>query len=269
MSIEVKEVKSWSELHEVLFEDTYNKPIKRFRSTFAYRGVGNKKFKLKNSLTRLGKPYPNMEKNLIKQFKKYAHKHIADRDTDWHWLSIAQHHGLPTRLLDWTYSPLIAAHFAVDEIEKYKTDGAIWKVNYSQVHSLLQKEQIEILDKYGARIFSVDALHSSIRDLEVLDNKKTVNYDIAIFFEPPAINDRIVNQFAYFSVLSDPFLPMDDWLKKKYVSDKVDAFKIIIPADLKWEIRDKLDQSNINERVLMTGLDGLCSWLKRHYMPRK
>jgi hypothetical protein len=45
--------------------------------------------------------------------------------------------------------------------------------------------------------------------------------------------------------------------------------KIIIPHELKWEIRDKLDQSNISERVLFPGLDGLCSWLARQYTPRR
>ena len=41
--------------------------------------------------------------------------------------------------------------------------------------------------------------------------------------------------------------------------------KVVIPAAIKWEVRDKLDQCNITERVLFPGLDGLSRWLHRHY----
>lgn len=265
----MKEVRvgSWNDLQDALFDDTWNPTIRRFRSTFAYRGLSVESFHLTNSLSRLGSPYPTMERNLLKQFKKYAHRHIVERDTEWHWLSIAQHHGLPTRLLDWTYSPLVALHFATEDLTHYSEDGVVWKVNYSQVHSLLQGDLTKSLDALGARVFTIDVLASTVRDLDALDERSATNYDIAIFFEPPAIDDRIVNQFAYFSVLSNPYLSMDDWLLMPHVVGTVEAAKIIIPSSLKWEIRDKLDQSNVNERVLMPGLDGLCAWLRRHYKP--
>ena len=47
------------------------------------------------------------------------------------------------------------------------------------------------------------------------------------------------------------------------------ARKLVIPAEMKWEVRDKLDQANITERVLFPGLDGLSRWLARYYAPRK
>ena len=262
------EIGTWAELNEALFDDTWDPDIKRFRSTFAYRGVSVRDYPLTNSLSRLGVPYKTMEQNLLKQFKKYAHTHVVERDTEWHWLSIAQHHGLPTRLIDWTYSPFVALHFATNQLEHYDEDGAVWKVNYSDAHKILQKGQTDALDKLGSRIFSVDALADTIPDLKALDELKADSYKVCVFFEPPSIDSRIVNQFAYFSVLSDPYLSMNEWLESPQVSGKVTAVKIVIPHSLKWEIRDKLDQSNITERVLMPSLDGLCAWLKRHYKPR-
>jgi hypothetical protein len=261
-------IKDWNDLNDHLFADTWNPKIKRFRSTFAYRGVAEADFPLSTSLARLGAPYPNMERNLLKQFQKYAKTDVVEKDTDWHWLSVAQHHGLPTRLLDWTYSPFVALHFATEALDTHpQKDAAVWKVNYSQVHDQLQKGQIHTLDKLGARIFSVDALSATIKGLDDLDEFSAKSYEIAVFFEPSSIDERITNQFAYFSVISNDQLSFDKWLQLPHVNGKVDAVKIIIPDDLRWQIRDKLDQSNINERVLMTGLDGLCAWLKRHYKP--
>jgi hypothetical protein len=88
--------------------------------------------------------------------------------------------------------------------------------------------------------------------------------EFVLFWEPPSLDDRIVNQFALFSQLSSPQARLDHWLAKH-----PECFhRIIIPAAMKWEIRDKLDQANITERVLFPGLDGLSSWLKRYYTPR-
>jgi hypothetical protein len=85
-----------------------------------------------------------------------------------------------------------------------------------------------------------------------------------IFMEPPSLDDRIANQAALFSLMSSPSARLDEWL-----SHHPEAFRrIIIPAELKWEIRDKLDQINITERVLFPGLDGLSRSLRRYYGPR-
>lgn len=276
-----KRATSWNELNDFLFEDTENVSLKRHRSTFAYRGVARHDWALNNSLTRTanGNSFPKMEENLLKQFRKYAFPHLSSRESDWHHLSVAQHHGLPTRLLDWTYSPLVALHFALcdsesfdksfaDATDKSEVDAAIWKVNYSDCHSLLPKGLNDSLNKHGARVFSVESLAETVDNLEKLNSYDSVTNTHAIFFEPPAIDERIINQFAYFSMLTDPFLSFDDWLKTPAISSRVNATRIRIDSSLKWEFRDKLDQMNINERVLMTGLGGLCSWLKRHYTPR-
>ena len=73
-----------------------------------------------------------------------------------------------------------------------------------------------------------------------------------------------MNQFALFSIVSCATTKLDDFLRGKPELHK----RIIIPAELKWEVRDKLDQANVTERVLFPGLDGLSSWLKRYYILR-
>ena len=88
--------------------------------------------------------------------------------------------------------------------------------------------------------------------------------DFVVFFEPPSMDDRIVNQFAFFSVMSDSSAVLDGWLEKHPELWR----KIVIPASLKWEIRDKLDQANVTERVLFPGLGGLSLYLKRQYSPK-
>jgi hypothetical protein len=73
-----------------------------------------------------------------------------------------------------------------------------------------------------------------------------------------------VNQYALFSVVSPAEARLDDWLEQH--PDL--GGRILIPAELKWEVRDKLDQANITERVLFPGLDGISRWLARYYTPR-
>lgn len=268
MAIETVTPNNWNELNDFLFENTWNSNIGRHRSNFAYRGLDRSDYPLTNSLTRLGKPYPYMESHLLKQFKKYAYPHFNDHRSEWYLLSVAQHHGLPTRLLDWTYSPLVALHFATSDLNQFDADGVIWKVNYAETNSLLPGSIISKTLSHGANILTVEALSRSIEGLHEFDQLKSPTLSPALFFEPPSLDSRIVNQFAYFSAISDPFMDFELWLRKPDISQRVSAQRILVASSLKWEIRDKLDQSNVTERVLFPGLDGLSKWLRRHYFPR-
>ncbi|MCO6490615.1 MAG: FRG domain-containing protein [Phaeodactylibacter sp.] len=251
-------MKDWTHLQEVLYYDSWNEPLHRFRSAYVYRGLEDCSYQLSSTLNRLGESH--LEKHLLRNFRKYSHKQItSEYKSVWNWLALAQHHGLPTRLLDWTYSPYVALHFATADFTKYKKDGMIWAVNYVDSKAYLPDQLARIIEEEGSHIFTAEMLEREVSTLPALGRLK--KEDFAVFFEPPSIDDRIVNQYAVFSMMSNPNILISEWLKCNDVS----YFKIVIPAALKWEIRDKLDQSNINERVLFPGLDGLATWLKRHY----
>jgi hypothetical protein len=262
-------VDTWSGLQEALFEGSWNQRIRRHRSPHLFRGHGRADFELASGLVRHGESHSKLEKHLLRNFKKYAKSHFrADEhqpDNFWHWMTLAQHHGLPTRLLDWTYSPLIAAHFACSEQANFDQNGAIWKVDFDGTHDLLSMNLRRHLADQGAHVFTDDMLSNEIDTLEKLAEHDQDSDGQVLFFEPPSVSARIVNQFACFSVQTGRCQSMTEWLQHHPEL----WTKIIIPHELKWEIRDKLDQSNISERVLFPGLDGLCSWLARQYTPRR
>jgi hypothetical protein len=252
-------ITTWSQLMDCLYEGAWMPALKRFRPPFAFRGLPDASFRLDTSLMRLGDDCAQIEGHLLRNFKKYALRNVAELDSFWYWLSVAQHHGLPTRLMDWTFSPYVALHFVTSSLACYDRDGVIWCIDYKKVHNQLPEALNSLLEEEGADVFTVDML-SQIRSLREFDG--LVDEPFALLFEPPSIDDRIVNQYALFSVMSSPCVSMSDWLERR-----PDLFrKLIIARELKWEIRDKLDQANINERVLFPGLDGLSLWLRRQYV---
>lgn len=256
-------VQSWGELCERLYDDCWQGEIGRYRSNYAFRGVSDTNYNLANRFMRLCGHNVKLEYHLLRNFRKYAHhsSHSSEQ-SDWRWLTVAQHHGLPTRLLDWTYSPFVALHFATANVQKYDCDGAIWCVDFVEVNRLVPSPLIDVLNEIGSNTFTLEMLERALPDVQSFG--RNTREDLLIFFEPPSLDARIVNQFAFFSLMSDPSVPQNGFLK-----NHPNLFRrIIIPKELKWEVRDKVDQANITERILFPGLDGLADWLTRHYSPR-
>jgi len=273
-------VETWNELLDELYANSWQDDIQRYRSDYVFRGLSNLKYKLETTLIRLGESNYKLERHIIRNFIKYARVENSQNYNTWNWLALAQHHGLPTRLLDWTYSPFVAMHFATSEISSQQWDGLIWCVNYKEFNNLLRKkfEPIfaenegleEIVKAGGANAFTVRTLLeiapeplSSDAFFKIKKEKLSLDEEFILFFEPPSMDERIVNQFALHSIASHPQIAADEIIIKHPSLYK----RIIIPSELKWEIRDKLDQANINERVLFPSLDGLAKWLTRYYSP--
>jgi len=262
--VPVKVVSSWTELLDELYRESWDEEIRRHRSPFVYRGMANANNELRTSLTRLaqGTDVARLEGHLLRNFRKYARSDSAAGNSIWNWLALAAHHGLPTRLLDWTYSPFVALHFATSDLSQYHRDAVVWCVDHGETNRRLPKQLRKVLDEEGSSVFSVDMLNAvaqSLQELEALSDESFI-----VFLEPPSLDDRIVTQFALFSLISDASEPMDTWLEEH--SDV--SRRVIVPAGMKWEVRDKLDQAGITERMLFPGLDGLSAWLARYYTPR-
>jgi hypothetical protein len=255
-------VTTWTELQSKLYEGSWQKDLKRFRSPFAFRGLSDAKVIPETTLTRLGGEYPRREQSLLRNFRKYAHRSTTQPDSVWNWIALAQHHGLPTRLLDWSFSPYVALHFATVDQSEWGNDAIIWCVDCVKMKKHLPGKLRQLLRGEESDVLTVEMLDRASPTLDAFE--KLSQRPFVAFFEPPSLDDRIVNQAALFSVTSRATMSLSAWLQKH----KELFHRILIPAKLKREIRDKLDQANINERILFPGLDGLSQWLTRYYSPR-
>lgn len=255
---------SWLDILDELYEGSWNPELGRFRAPFAFRGMNRYDNSLASSLLRLADDRADvgrLELALLRNFRKYAHSDAPGNDSIWDWLALGQHRGLPTRLLDWTYSPLVALHFATENPADFGEDGVVWCVNFVQANRLIPRRLKRRLDEEGSDTVTVEMLNV-FPTLKAFD--ASARQPFVVFLEPPALDARILNQLALFSLMSSPSARLDEWLAMQEPSV---YRRIRIPAAMKWEIRDKLDQANINERVLFPGLDGLSRWLSRYYMP--
>ena len=96
----------------------YGKYFSKERGRWVFRGHSDTRYQLIPSVGRgkhTSEDRPKHEKSLFDIFCREAQIQLAVLPTnDWEWLSLAQHHGLPTRLLDWSYNPLVAIYFSVE-----------------------------------------------------------------------------------------------------------------------------------------------------------
>lgn len=274
MTIRVEVARDWLHLLDLLFSGSWNSDLRRHRSPYVFHGSHDASFPLQTSLQRLGGDLRGSERHLLRNFRKYARdgagRHGEDGDSLWHWLALGQHHGLPTRLLDFTYSPLVALHFAARELRHFAHDGAVWMVDHTATNAHLPAALHTLLTDEGSQVFTTDLLgravsagvsHSAF-DTTALDGlERLSDSGFLLFLEPPSLDERIVQQFALFALLSSPEASTEAWLAERPGT----CVKLIIPAVLKWQIRDHLDQSNVNERTLFPGLGGLARWLQTYY----
>lgn len=234
----------------------------RRRDTGVYRGSAESARSLLTSLDRLGgRPHEkrSLESHVLRNFARQSRPHIDKAADDWELLFSAQHHGVPTRLLDWTYSPLVAAHFATATPSR-EQDRAIWRLDWRAVH----------------RRFGFPELSLFTRDLDdtLNEGRGTLtpwmlfedwpeNREFACMVEPPSLDARIVAQSAVFTFMSDTTCSFDAFLERNELASALTRFVVRAP-DVAC-VRDQLDLVGMDERRLFPDLDGVAAGLRRYY----
>ena len=266
--IKTVEIRTMEGVQNLVFEQTRNSNNGRYRSSYFYRGLPNESYSLTTSLYRnCGDLYTTLEKPLLENFIKYVSIECPTIDESiWKAMIIGQHHGLPTRLLDWTHSTIAGLHFADTEAnlsDLDKHDCAVWRIDAREINQLLPEKYKAGLDAKKTFIFSVDNLAKITNSLDEYD--EDMQGKALVTLEPPSIDQRIVNQYSFFTVFPKGMIKMEDFLDQ-YTNNTV---KYIIDRSLRWDLRDILDQLNMNERMIYPGMDGIAKWLARHYYVRK
>lgn len=214
-----------------------------------YRGQANKNWKLipsfyrldievhDNSTTNIIPNYTFVEDSLLNQFLQKGVSLLRSYDikNNLDLMVVGQHHGLPTRLLDWTDSPLLALFFAVENLS-VKEDGCVFQY-----------------------------LPTNFEDYQKIATDKYFKSDKKFWFiYPQHINERVKAQSGFFTL--HPLYKklrvksLDELIEEEASQDQI--AKIIIPVDRKEFIRKQLDKLNINTFSIYPDLDGLTGKIK-------
>jgi hypothetical protein len=236
----------------------------RRRDSGIYRGSIRARGALLTSLDRLGGMDPphtkaGLEEHILRNFIRYSRPYLRTEPVnEWELLVSAQHHGLPTRLLDWTYSPLVAAHFATLDAGAGGR-RSVWRLDWKQVHQSFGFPELALL---------IEDLHQLFRGREPFTPWKLFNpgEEIAPFacmMEPPSIDARIMAQSAVFTLCSDKSQSFEKFLEQHQLGHTLTRF--IIPEEETARVRDQLDLASVDERRLFPDLDGVTAQMRRYY----
>jgi hypothetical protein len=242
-------LESWDDFLRVITGPPY--------SNWAFRGHRYEHWPLASALSRYfrnfgidRRAWPQQEGRILRVFKRKAHQFLAqppDNDDDFQWLALMQHHGAPTRLLDFTWSPYVAAFFA---LQRATTDAAVWALSPADISAGGIRRSAKVhspttrgMDPRGKGNFGRYFLKG--------------NREFIWLGEPDAMNRRLIAQSGTFVLPGVLDKPMEE-IVRQYRDPKNMLAKFILPAA---KVREtglrELYRMNITYATLFPDLDGL------------
>lgn len=192
------------------------------------------------------------ERRLLHRFRRHVVSHLGKVVTEWEALFLARHHGLPTRLLDWSYSPAAALYFAC--AGHPTKDGQLWGVARFREPSAVRTPDLDVLDAIK---------HD--RKAVTMRPKSVPKHTVRLVF-PVSNTPRIVAQGGVFTWHSNPDEDLGGYAKKKVKSarsrlDIQALYRWDIPGSKKHDLLKSLERCGVNQRTLFPDLDGLAASL--------
>jgi hypothetical protein len=255
MLFDGESVRSVGELLRVVEYHRRNRP----RSPIWFRGCTDSSHELVPSLGR--PPYRlQQERALINVFKQNAVQFIDQRpQSQWEWLFLARHHTVPTRLLDWTESPLIGLYFAthsLDIIEKNdKKDGCLWVLFPTKLNA---EANIKLTDKCDLPIFEDDDEHLQNYLPSKLASERTSRLTPAAGIAVRH-SKRMQAQHSVFTVTHRDQIPLESVGSGEHIG------RYIVPSFFKRRMRRQLDALKIDRLSVFPELDNAAEVAVRPY----
>jgi len=205
---------------------------------------------------------PVIEKRLLREFKRHLHRYttdVPDEDDNLRWLALMQHHGAPTRLLDFTYSFLVAVFFSIERA-KHNDRCAVWAIDHNwlwlAVRESLPPDLVSSLD---------DARQS--KTPETMRALFATPKDILVTLNPMNLDERLAVQQGVFVCSLDLTKRFADVARGLARSEEeydahVRRVEIRCSAELLREAIRELQRMNITRLSLFPGIDGLAQSLE-------